>query len=341
MDGNKDVNKDYIFLTLIGTGSFGRVHKVQNRSTQSIYACKEIDYSKMSEKEKKLLVHEVNTLKELHHKNIVQYVDRYLDRNSGKLYLVMEYCDSGDLARYIKRHKAERKYVAEEKIWAVLLQLLNALSYCHDTQLAEKNARIIHRDLKPGNVFMAKDGSLKLGDFGLCRALGDDSIAQTNVGTPLYMPPEILAKQSYSEKADIWSLGCIIYELAALQPPYVASNLDSLKAKVKQGMKPALPSHYTTELKKIVDQMLAMQPNSRPSCLEMLQHPKIKAICGGAAPTAPAAVYQPYQDNSAKTQVLQAMEDRLKAKEATLKMKDDKVERALQEINRRELGNRY
>ena len=79
-----------------------------------------MDYSKMSETEKKLLVHEVNTLKDLHHKNIVRYQDRYLDRTSGKLYLVMEYCDSGDLSRYIKRHKSERKYVQEDKIWAVL-----------------------------------------------------------------------------------------------------------------------------------------------------------------------------------------------------------------------------
>lgn len=149
----------------------------------------------MQEKERKLLVHEVNTLKEMHHQNIVSYVDRFLDKGKSKIFIVMEYCENGDLARYIKRHKQERKYIAEEKIWSVLVQLLQAYRYCHNDMLSQNGHKIIHRDMKPGNVFLSKDGSIKLGDFGLCRSLNDDSIAATNVGTPLYMPPEILAKQ--------------------------------------------------------------------------------------------------------------------------------------------------
>ena len=74
----------------------------------------------MKEKEKELLVHEVNTMKDLSHENIVRYVNRYLDKQTGKLYMVMEYCDNGDLARYIKRHKSERRYIAEDKVWSVI-----------------------------------------------------------------------------------------------------------------------------------------------------------------------------------------------------------------------------
>lgn len=117
--GDRDVNRDYIFLSLLGQGSFGKVHKVQQRSTGNVYACKEIDYSNMKEKEKELLVHEVNTMKDLDHPNVVKYIDRYLDKSRGRLYMVMEYCDNGDLAKYIKRHKNERRYIAEEKIWSV------------------------------------------------------------------------------------------------------------------------------------------------------------------------------------------------------------------------------
>lgn len=102
---HKDVNKDYLFLACIGAGSFGKVHKVQSRNDNRIYACKEIDYAKMQEKERKLLVHECNTLKEMHHSHIVSYVDRYLDKQKQKIFIVMEYCENGDLARYIKRHK--------------------------------------------------------------------------------------------------------------------------------------------------------------------------------------------------------------------------------------------
>ena len=82
-------------------------------------------------------------------------------------------------------------------------------------------------------MFLTRDGSIKVGDFGLCRLLDNNDVARTNVGTPLYMAPELLSKNSYTEKADIWSLGCVIYELAALQPPYVASNIESLKLKVR------------------------------------------------------------------------------------------------------------
>ena len=121
MSESREVNKDYIFLAQIGAGSFGKVHKVQQRSSQQIYACKEIDYAKQSEKEKKLLVHEVNTLKEMNNANIVKYVDRYIDKSKQKIFIIMEYCENGDLARYIKRHKTERKYIAEDKIWSVLV----------------------------------------------------------------------------------------------------------------------------------------------------------------------------------------------------------------------------
>ena len=115
----KDVYKDYAFSQMVGQGSFGKVHKVQNRKTGVIYACKEMDYSAMKEKEKELLVHEVNTMKDLNHDNIVKYIDRYLDKGKGRLYMIMEFCDNGDLARYIKRHKTERRYISEDKIWSV------------------------------------------------------------------------------------------------------------------------------------------------------------------------------------------------------------------------------
>ncbi|TNJ30173.1 Kinase, NEK [Giardia muris] len=273
----KDVRQQYIFLNIIGSGSFGKVHKVQSRSNGKVYACKEIDYAKMSEKEKKLLVHEVNTLKELHHENIVSYIDRFVERENAKMFIIMEYCENGDLARYIKRHKTDRRYIAEEKIWSVFVQLLHALNYCHSLHQHDDTGshKVIHRDIKPGNVFLTRDGSIKLGDFGLCRSLGELSQAKTNVGTPLYMAIEVLQKQSYTEKADIWSLGCVIYELCALQPPFVASNMDSLKAKVKQGARPAIPAHYSSDLSIVIDSMLNANAVARPSAEELLNHRKI------------------------------------------------------------------
>lgn len=272
----EDVNRDYTFLQMVGQGSFGKVYKAQSKKTGAIYACKEIDYSTMKEKEKELLVHEVNTMKELNHDNIVRYVDRYLDKSRGRLFMIMEYCDNGDLAKYIKRHKAERRYITEDKIWSVAYQLISVMNYCHN--LARPGQKIIHRDIKPGNVFLTRDGSIKVGDFGLCRLLDNDDVARTNVGTPLYMAPELLSKSAYTEKADIWSLGCVIYELAALQPPYVASNIESLKLKVRQGLRPPLPIQYSQDLKDMIDSMLSMSPSLRPDASKLIMLPKVQEM---------------------------------------------------------------
>lgn len=87
----------------------------------------------------------------------------------------------------------------------------------------------MHRDLKPGNIFLDKDGNVKLGDFGLSRIMNNESVyARTHVGTPYYMSPELMQEQHYDEKVDIWSAGCILYEMAAQHPPFQAKNLMAL-----------------------------------------------------------------------------------------------------------------
>lgn len=92
-----------------------------------------------------------------------------------------------------------------------------ALNECHN----RKGGKILHRDLKPANIFFDSEGNVKLGDFGLSRVLGENSIfAMTNVGTPYYMSPEQISEVKYNEKCDIWSAGCMLYEMAALKPPF-------------------------------------------------------------------------------------------------------------------------
>lgn len=103
--------------------------------------------------------------------------------------------------------------------------------------------------MKPGNIFLDGNHDVKLGDFGLARVMNSDSFyAQTHVGTPYYMSPEQINEQNYNEKSDIWSLGCIIYELAALRPPFKANNHLSLAIKIKAGKFDRIPSQYSDEL---------------------------------------------------------------------------------------------
>jgi NIMA (never in mitosis gene a)-related kinase 2 len=211
----------YEWLEEIGKGSFGAVSKVRRRADGKVLVWKELNYAKMSEKEKKMLVSEVNILRELNHQNIVRYYDRVIDRDHSKIFIVMEYCEGGDISTLIKSSRKESKHIPEEMIWHIVSQVLLALQTCH----SRPEGKILHRDLKPGNIFLDADHNVKLGDFGLSRVMGDESVfAYTHVGTPYYMSPEQINEQKYNEKSDIWSLGCIIYEIAALRAPFEATT---------------------------------------------------------------------------------------------------------------------
>lgn len=142
---------------------------------------------------------------------------RVIDKVTKKIYIVMEHCENGDMAQLIKKCKAEKDFVAEDVIWKIFMQIILALRECHN----RKEGKIIHRDLKPGNVFFDFGNNVKLGDFGLSRILTAESqYAKTNVGTPYYMSPEQINETKYDEKTDIWSAGCVLYEMVSLRPPF-------------------------------------------------------------------------------------------------------------------------
>lgn len=111
-----------------------------------------------------------------------------------------------------------RSFIDEELIWKVLTQIVMALRECHRHKESSGALKpILHRDIKPGNVFLDRDKNVKIGDFGLAKELPSESkFAYTNVGTPFYMSPEMINELRYNEKSDIWAVGCLIYEMAAL-----------------------------------------------------------------------------------------------------------------------------
>lgn len=153
------------------------------------------------------------------------------------------------MAQLIKKCKKDKDYMAEDIIWKILSQLLLALNICHQKKSGNSIGKIIHRDIKPGNVFFDGSNNVKLGDFGLSRLLSQESIyAQTNVGTPYYMSPEQINEANYNEKTDIWSLGCVLYEMVALKPPFTASNHIALANKILQGDFDRIPDRYSEDL---------------------------------------------------------------------------------------------
>ncbi|KAM8809348.1 serine/threonine-protein kinase Nek2 [Eudromia elegans] len=267
--------EDYEVLLTIGTGSYGKCRKVRRKADGKILVWKELDYGSMTEAEKQMLVSEVNLLRELRHPNIVRYYDRIIDRSNTTLYIVMEYCDGGDLASLIARCTKERhvRYLEESFVLRVLAQLTLALKECHRRS---DGAVTVHRDLKPANVFLDIKQNVKLGDFGLARILHHDtSFAKTFVGTPYYMSPEQMNRMSYNEKSDIWSLGCLLYELCALSPPFRAYNQKELAEKIREGKFRRIPYRYSEKLNELLKEMLNLKDYCRPSVEDILQHPLI------------------------------------------------------------------
>ncbi len=150
---------------------------------------------------------EVAILKDLDHPNIIKY---YTSFSEGQyIYIVMELLDGASLADFILSQSEKKQKVKEEVVWSILSQLTAALRYLH----CEK--RVMHRDLAPSNILIDGEFNIKLADFGLAKKWGTQSasVMKSFVGTILYSCPEIVQSQAYTEKADVWSLGCIIYEL--------------------------------------------------------------------------------------------------------------------------------
>ncbi|XP_036687821.1 serine/threonine-protein kinase Nek3 isoform X3 [Balaenoptera musculus] len=249
----------YTVLRVIGEGSFGRALLVQQESSNQMFAMKEIRLPKSfsdtqnSRKEAVLLA-------KMKHPNIVAFKESF--EAEGHLYIVMEYCDGGDLMQKIKHQKG--KLFPEDMILNWFTQMCLGVNHIH-------KKRVLHRDIKSKNIFLTQKGKVKLGDFGSARLLSSAmAFACTYVGTPYYVPPEIWENMPYNNKSDIWSLGCILYELCTLKHPFQANSWKSLILKICQGSVSPLPSHYSYELQHLIKQMFKKNPSYRPSATTLL-----------------------------------------------------------------------
>ncbi|KAG9391584.1 serine/threonine-protein kinase nek2 [Carpediemonas membranifera] len=324
---------EYKTIEELGRGSFGQVMKVERNG--EIMAAKIVKYARMSEKEKKLLVDEVNILRDLSHPNIVRYIDRDVNREAGKLTVFMEYCAGGDLAAYIRRHKREARPIRDDVIWSVFAQMVSALAACH----TRKPTEILHRDIKPGNIMIGEGQCVKLGDFGLARELNANSYAFTNVGTPLYMSPEQIQKRPYDDKCDIWSLGCVIYELATLNPPFTATTQETLNRKILR--ESPLPIRgRDDELIALINTMLDKSPVRRPSAASLESNPRMAKILATINKTAPSqeAASEPSDESVAdrRERELDRREAEVRRREADLERREAAVARRETEATRRE-----
>ncbi|XP_051744605.1 probable myosin light chain kinase DDB_G0271550 isoform X2 [Ctenopharyngodon idella] len=208
---------------------------------------------------------EVEILKTLNFGYIVTYVNSFEDKEAGRIYIVMEYCEGGDLSKIMETQKEER-FFEEKQILDWLVQICLALKYLHEK-------KIIHRDIKPQNVFLTEDGYVNLGDFGCSTALERaDEYASSVVGAKLYVSPEVYQRK-YNSKSDIWSLGWLLHDLCMLD--VWADNMQRhiLHAVSMTGNPPPISERYSEELRELISQMLSRDPKDRPSAEEILAKP--------------------------------------------------------------------
>lgn len=208
-------------------------------------------------------VQELNVSLRVRHPNIITFLESFV--HEGTLYAVLAYAEGGDLEAHLERMAREKKPLNYTLLLRWFKQLIGALQCCHEQ-------KILHRDVKPGNVFLNADGSeLYLGDFGSAKSLlRSASLTKTFVGTPIWISPELLTGTPYSYPADVWSLGCVFYEMVALKRPFSPSNLASLVQQITSGDIAPLPTTVPKDIRKIVTSMLQVDPNKRCSLAEAL-----------------------------------------------------------------------
>ena len=259
---------NYEVQKVLGKGSFGTVIKVKDKKDGFIYAMKRINLN-INDEEIQASLNEIRLLYSLNHPNIISYKEAFYDKPSNSLNIVIEYAGDGDLLQKINMNKKYHKRIDENTIWDWVIQLIIGIYYLHISNC-------IHRDLKSANIFLKKNGRIKIGDLGVSKFLKKD-FAETFTGTPLYIAPEMLNDLPYDYKVDIWSLGCIVYELCALETPFNGRNMNELFKNIKAGRYIPIPNKYSNDLKKIIALMLQTNPNKRISSIELLYLPIIKS----------------------------------------------------------------
>ena len=243
-------------IRILGEGSFGKVYLMRDKVRRTFVCVKVIKIKNIPKKEREATKMEVDLLRRLHHPNIVRYIDSFLSKNNESLCICMEYCDGGDLASQIKA--ARRNMFGESKILHWFVQLALGLHYMHTN-------KVLHRDLKTQNVFLLGNGRLVLGDLGISKVLdGTMDFAQTCIGTPYYMSPEIFQNKPYSYKSDVWALGCVLYEMTTLNHAFDANSLNGLAGKIVKGRYPPINAKYSKHLADLIAQMLSLSPQQRP-----------------------------------------------------------------------------
>ena len=287
--------EDLTLIKQIGKGSFGEVFITSKAGTKELFATKKVKKSMvMDEKVKKYFNNELFILKNVNHPNIVKLYD--IKQTLNNFYLVFDLCNGGGLSNCLERYKKKHdgKPFPENIVQHLMKQIVSGMKYLH-------NKKILHRDIKLDNILVKfetdedKDNdnyfkaTIKIIDFGFARYLENDSLAQSILGSPINMDPKILMKMrkiennqsfGYDQKADIWSLGTVCYELLIGAPPFDASSYDDLVSKLQKGSY-KIPNQLNLSKQSIsfINAMLQFDPQQRYDINQLAAHEFLNKDC--------------------------------------------------------------
>ncbi|GMF13535.1 unnamed protein product [Phytophthora lilii] len=233
----------------IGRGGFGVVYGALDLRNGRSVAIKQVSLRDI-DKDELLSI-------ELNHENIVKYHDTI--KTQGYLYIVLEYMENGSLAQFVKKFGS----LSETLVAMYITQVLRGLAYLHEQG-------VLHRDVKGANILTTKDGLVKLADFGVAIKLNETQKANSVVGSPYWMAPEVIEMAGWSSASDIWGVGCTIIELLTTKPPYFDLAPMAALFRIVQEDHPPLPQRMSPCFMK--------EPRLRASAEELLAHPWIAQI---------------------------------------------------------------
>ncbi|KAD3068378.1 hypothetical protein R6Q59_017773 [Mikania micrantha] len=258
---------DYVVGRQLGSGSFSVVWHARHKVHGTEVAIKEILTGKLNKKLEESLMSEIDILRNINHPNIIRLHD--MIKEPGKIHLVLEYCKGGDLSMFIQRRQGR---IPKSTSVHFMQQLAAGLKVLRENQ-------IIHRDLKPQNLLLSTNddsSTLKIADFGFARSLQPRNLAETLCGSPLYMAPEIMQLHKYDAKADLWSVGAILYQLVTGRTPFTGNNQIQLLQNIMKSTELQFPPDVKDLSPECIDlcrKLLRQNPVERLTFEEFFTHP--------------------------------------------------------------------
>uniref|UniRef100_UPI00358F99BD serine/threonine-protein kinase Nek9 isoform X1 n=2 Tax=Myxine glutinosa TaxID=7769 RepID=UPI00358F99BD len=257
--------QNYVPVRVLGRGAFGQAMLYRRQGDNSLVVWKDIDLSHLSNKDR-TDVQEIDIHAMLHHPNIISYYNHFL--NGNHMLIELEYCNGGTL--HDKIASMHKQHFEEEKVIWYFYQLASAVKYIHSFD-------IIHRDIKTLNIFLTKSDLLKLGDFGISKLIETrENAFHSFVGTPHYMSPELIGGYAYNTKIDVWSMGCVLYELLALKKTFDATNALKLCYVIIHGQMDDLGTRYSEALRELLAQCLKKDAEERATAADIMEYDVIK-----------------------------------------------------------------